>query len=228
MDPILPAQTYAPTYALGVNPPVGSTLSPTGITTGNMQTNETATAILAGSVNAPTTTTLSTSSNPSTAGQPVTFTAAVSGGGTPTGSATFTVDGVAQAPVPLSSGAAIFTTSQLSAGTHTITASYSGDAYHAPSSSSTLTQTVNQVPTTTALTQNVGQAATSTAVTSSADPSVFGQPITFTAAGTATFAAAGLAVGAHTITATYSGDTDYTTSTSSALTQTVNSTNSPI
>jgi hypothetical protein len=86
-----------------------------------------------------TTTTVSSSLNPSDLGQPVIFTARVtSEAGTPTGTVQFKVDGVnAGAPVALSSccpgsnasGAATFTTSSLTAGTHNITADYTGGNY---------------------------------------------------------------------------------------------------
>ncbi|HLU08507.1 MAG TPA: Ig-like domain repeat protein, partial [Oceanobacillus sp.] len=75
-----------------------------------------------------TTTTLTSSLNPSNFGEAVTFTATVtSASGTPTGTVTFSIDGVSQAPVSLASGQASFTTSSLSVGAHTITASYSGE-----------------------------------------------------------------------------------------------------
>ncbi len=81
-----------------------------------------------------TTTTLASSLNPSTVGQPVTFTAVVTAPsypGTPTGTVTFIIDGQAQTPVPLAlvggSDQAHFTTSALSAGSHAVSASYSGD-----------------------------------------------------------------------------------------------------
>src|SRR5207248_5800860 len=104
-----------------------------------------------------------------------------------------------------------------------------------------------------ALAQTVNQASTTTAVTSSANPSVFGQPVTFTATvsavapgvgiptgtvtfrdggntlgtatltnGTATFTTTTLSVASHVITAVYGGDSNFATSTSAALTQTVN------
>jgi len=99
-----------------------------------------------------------------------------------------------------------------------------------------------------AVAQTVNQASTGTALTSSVDPSLFGQPVTFTATinpssgptgtvqffdgisslgtvalsgGTASLTTSALAVGSHFITATYSGDTNFTGSTSAALTQTV-------
>src|SRR5207248_6389008 len=68
--------------------------------------------------------------NPSSFGQSVTFTATVtSGAGTPTGTAQFKDNGTnLGAPSALNAGGvATFTTSSLTAGTHTITAEYSGD-----------------------------------------------------------------------------------------------------
>src|SRR5439155_12848372 len=66
-------------------------------------------------------------------------------------------------------GQARFTASSLSGGSHTITASYGGDGNFNPSTSSTLTQTVNMADTT-------------ITVTSDANPSILGQSVTFTAA----------------------------------------------
>ena len=77
--------------------------------------------------------------NPSTGGHAVTFTAIVSpttGTATPTGTVTFRIDGVAQVPVrPVTGGrdVATFTTSALLAGSHAISASYSGDSRFNPS-----------------------------------------------------------------------------------------------
>ena len=92
-------------------------------------------------VNAGTTTTTTVTSspnNPSTFGQTVTFTATVSGGGgTPTGTVTFTIDGTAGSPINLVGGAASTSTSTLTvAGSpHIITAAYSGDATFSGSTS---------------------------------------------------------------------------------------------
>jgi uncharacterized repeat protein (TIGR01451 family) len=103
------------------------------------------------------TTTLTSTPNPSTYGQEVTFTATVSGSyGTPTGSVTFyenlplSLQQKSQAAeadsssnvVPLTNGAATFTTSALSAGSHSIIAEYSGDATYLGSTSSAYTQVV--------------------------------------------------------------------------------------
>jgi hypothetical protein len=77
--------------------------------------------------NAPTTTSLTSSPNPSQFGQSVTFTATVTGSGTPTGTVTFKDGGKTLGTVFLSAGLASFSTSSLKKGTHLITAPYSGD-----------------------------------------------------------------------------------------------------
>ena len=97
---------------------------------------------------ATTTTALSSSANPSTVGQPVTFTATVSanssGSGTPTGTVTFSDGGSQLGTVTLdTNGTATIATSALAVGGHAITASYGGDQNFTASSGS-LTQTVNQ------------------------------------------------------------------------------------
>ncbi|MEY2489638.1 MAG: hypothetical protein QOC70_1580 [Verrucomicrobiota bacterium] len=91
-------------------------------------------------------TTLTSSPNPSGGGQAVTFTATVApmpaGPTIPSGMVTFQEGSTFLAQVPLdSSGIASFTTSNLIAGDHTITASYYSDTVFA-SSSGTRTQTV--------------------------------------------------------------------------------------
>jgi Bacterial Ig-like domain (group 3)/Autotransporter beta-domain len=184
-----------------------------------------------------TTTTVSSSANPSTAGQSVTFTATISGAGA-TGTVTFTVDGTPHT-ANVSGNTASFTTTALSVGSHTIIAAYSGDLNFAASTSQTLTQ-------------NVGIGPTTTTLASSANPSSLGQPVTFTAVvtvtggvgtptGTVNFTDAGLligtaalvgnsatlttsslALGSHPITATYLGSGTFATSASQALLQAVN------
>ncbi|WP_024511771.1 Ig-like domain repeat protein [Bradyrhizobium sp. ARR65] len=95
------------------------------------------------SVNA-TTISLSSSPNPSQAGQAVIFTANVtSPGGAPTGNVTFKDGGTALGTVALSGGAATFTTTSLATGNHTITASYLGASGFAASTSAALIQVVN-------------------------------------------------------------------------------------
>jgi hypothetical protein len=79
---------------------------------------------------ASTTVTVTSSAPTTTVGTPVTFTAAVAavapGGGVPTGQVQFKIDNVLQAPVAIGSGKATLTVSNLTAGTHTISAMYVG------------------------------------------------------------------------------------------------------
>jgi hypothetical protein len=97
---------------------------------------------------AATSTALSSSPNPSTFGQSVTFTATVTSGvGTPTGSVTFRDGTTGLGSGTLNaSGQATFNTSALSVGNHSITAVYDGDTNYVASTSATLTQTVNEPP----------------------------------------------------------------------------------
>ncbi len=88
---------------------------------------------------------LVSSKNPATFTQAVTFTATVTpqGTGTPTGTVSF-FDGASNiGSSPLNgSGVATFATSTLALGTHSITASYNGDANWAASTSAALSQSV--------------------------------------------------------------------------------------
>ena len=183
---------------------------------------------------------LTSSLNPSTLGQSVTFTATVAksgGSGTPTGTVTFKDGSTTLATMPLSGATASFSTSSLTAGSHSITATYNGDAIFSPSTSPPLVQAVNQ------------PAATTTTLASSVNPSNVGQAVTFTAtvtssagtpsgtvsfkdgatvigtatlaAGAAAFTTSSLTLGRHTITASYGGTAGFAASTSPALTQTV-------
>jgi hypothetical protein len=169
-------------------------------------------------------TSVTSSNNPSTYGQSVTFAAKVTPSAA-TGTVQFTIDGADfGSPVSLVSGSASSASiSTLAVGTHTVTAVYSGDTNYA-TSTGTLGggQVVKQALT-----------STTTSVTSSTDPSVYGQSITFTAkvspstatgaiqfmidstdfgspiklvSGSATTASINtLSVGNHTVTAVYNG-----------------------
>jgi hypothetical protein len=96
-----------------------------------------------------TTTSILSSANPSTLGQSVTFTATVSSasGGAPTGTVTFKSGNATLGTETLSGGIASLSTSALKVGTSSITAVYAGDASHAPSTSSALSQVVNKAAT---------------------------------------------------------------------------------
>src|SRR2546426_285047 len=93
-----------------------------------------------------TTTTIISSANPSVFGQSVMFTATVtpSGSGTPSGTVTF-MDGATTLGTGALNGSAqaTFTTTALTAGSHSITAVYGGDANFAGSTSSALSQVVS-------------------------------------------------------------------------------------
>jgi len=189
---------------------------------------------------ATTTITLVSSENPSSYEQSVILTAIVSPqfSGTPTGYVRFYNGTVAMAwGVPLVNGVASYTTTRLAVRTESITAEYQGSGLFLTSTSAALSQIVNQASTTTTL-------------VSSLNPSTAGQSVTLTAAivpqfggtvngtmtfqdgtttlstvnvgsGVAKYTTKPLVSGAHNITATYNGSTDFSTS-SASLTQTVN------
>jgi Big-like domain-containing protein len=182
------------------------------------------------------------------AGEPLSFSVAVTpvapGAGTPTGTANLSIDGhPVGGAVAVTGGVATIPAGALSAGSHTISATYNGDTNFAASSTSRSLV--------------VGKASTSTVVFTSPNPSVTDQPVTFTATVTAVAPGAGtptglvtfrdgttvlgsaslaptvggaqasmglstLSVGSHVITATYAGDANDVTSTSDSVTQVVN------
>jgi sugar lactone lactonase YvrE/predicted secreted protein len=145
-------------------------------------------------------------------------------GGTTIGTQTVSADGTFS-----------FANLGLGVGTYQLTASYSGDASNSPAVSMPFTLIVQLTPTVTAL-------------LSSANPSTFGQSVTFTATttggtptptgviqfldgttvlgssavnagGTATLSVTSLAFGTHSITASYVGDLDHAPSVSNVLTE---------
>nr|WP_114207329.1 Ig-like domain repeat protein [Acidisarcina polymorpha] len=84
-------------------------------------------------------------SNPAALGTTVKFTATATlvYGGTPVGDVSFSVDGPVVAHIPVdASGQAVFSTSTLSAGQHTITARFPEDTDSYSSSSATLVETI--------------------------------------------------------------------------------------
>jgi hypothetical protein len=180
-----------------------------------------------------TTTTLASTLNPSTYGASVTLTATVSTA-MASGTVTFKDGATILGTGTVTAGTATYTNSTLAVGSHTLTATYAGDAVYAGSTSSVLTQTVNQATTTLAL-------------ASSANPSGLGVSVTFTAtvsagtatgtvtfkdgadtigtgtvtAGVATITTNALTLGSHSLTAEYPGDASYMGSASTTLTQVV-------
>ena len=134
------------------------------------------------------TVTLTISANPSVFGQSVTFqaTVAASSSGAPTGTVTFSDGSTALGTGTLSTTngvtTATFSTSGLAVGSHTITASYNGNASFSASTSAGLTQTINKDPTTIVL-------------TSSRNPSASGQRVTLTVTVSANAPGSGMPTG---------------------------------
>ena len=203
--------------------------------------------ILDGSVTAAqiaTTTTISANTpNPSTAGQPIAFNVAVSGG-VPDGE-TVTLDDASNANVvvgtgTLTSGSASINVSNLAVGTHDIFAVYGGDSTFASSQSSTVAQTVNPISTTTTLVDNGPDLSTSSQSVSflvTVSPTVpDGETVTLEdasnsnvevgtgtlAGGSASIDVSNLSVGTHDIFAVYGGDSTYSASQSNTVVQIVN------
>lgn len=180
---------------------------------------------------------LNISPSPGVAGQASTFSVTVTGASgvpTPTGTVTLNFgDGSSQSVLTLSNGTASTTHTYATAGNFTVNMSYSGDTNYA-TATTTPSFTVNQ-------------ATSGTSLGSSANPSPFGQSVTFTAtvtginptgtvqffdsatllgsvtaaSGIATFTTSTLTPGPHSVTAVYSGDSNNNGSTSSVLTQTI-------
>jgi len=92
----------------------------------------------------PTTTALASSPNPSSLGQKVTFVATVTvqGSGKPSLRVKFTDGGVVLGTAPVINGVAVLSKPRLTVGSHSITASYHGDATFGPSTSPVLIQVV--------------------------------------------------------------------------------------
>ena len=187
-----------------------------------------------------TTVLLQSSQNPSSAQSLVTLTAtAVGVTGTPTGTMTF-LDGTTTLGTATldGSGVATFNISSLSVGTHKLTASYGGDASSLANVSLQLSQIVSKSSTTTSAVSSNLNATFSTSVTFTAtvvsqtagtptgtitfkDSSTTIGTATLNGSGVATFSTTALAVGSHSIGASYGGDTNNASSTSSLLAQTI-------
>jgi hypothetical protein len=171
------------------------------------------------------TVTLTSSTNPTVYGSPVTFTAqtAVSATGTIKFYDGATIIGTGT----LSNGTATFTLNSLGAGMHSITASYGGDSNYLSAVSAAVSQVVTKFP-------------VNITVTSSQNPSNYGQSVTFTftvtgvpglaipsgsiafsdgstllasptlnGSGVATYSTVMLTGGTHSLTAVYGGDANY-------------------
>jgi RHS repeat-associated protein len=116
-----------------------------------------------------TTTTLSTSKNPATYGDAITYTARVSPT-TATGSVTFYSGTTALGTASLSNGTAQLTITPSSSGSYPILVVYGGNPTYAASTSGTLNEVVNGIPTSITLQRTAGST-----------PSTYGNCLTFTA-----------------------------------------------
>jgi len=187
-----------------------------------------------------TTTELSSSPNPATYGQTVTFSATVTANGSAVanGTMTFTDGTKTLGTASVTNGAATLSTSALSVGVHDIIASYNENSKFAGSNSSPLTETVDTDPTTTTLASSANPSSQNSSVTFTATVTGSG-PVpptgtvtfndgstqlgtgTLNGSGVTTFTTSSLAPGLHSITAAYGGDANNAASTSSVLTQTI-------
>jgi uncharacterized repeat protein (TIGR03803 family) len=185
---------------------------------------------------------LDSSPNPSTYGQPVTFTANVkTSTGTPNDGeeVTFMTGTTVLGTSTLSAGLASFTTSTLAVRTTTVTAAYGGDTHHVGSTSNQIKQLVKKSGTTTVLSSlpnpsKSGQAVTFTAVVNSSTAVVpDGETVTFKykttvlgtgtlSRGSASITTSTLPAGSDSIKATYGGDADNLGSSSNQVKQVVN------
>ena len=178
------------------------------------------------------------------AGEAATYTATVSplapASGVPTGLVQFIVDGAAYgSPVALSNGSATISLAGLAPGNHLVSATYAGNGSYLGGGSRIVSQPVNVNPTTTTLATsaasvNAGQTVTFTAtvapatgtavptgtVTFASGTTVLGTS-TVDPAGRATLTTNALAVGNHSVVASYSGDGRNAPSVSAPVSQVV-------
>ena len=200
--------------------------------------NTEATKTVTFAISAPTVTTLAASPNPAVNGQTITLTAHIAAGlgGTPTGIVTFKNGATTLGSSAVSGGNATLNITTLPYGNNTLTATYSGATNILPSTSAGLVEVFHEK--------------TTTSLVSSLNPSLFAQPVTFTAtvtpsvsgvptglvqfydgatllgtvalvSGKATLTSTTLPVAADAIKAVYLGGGIYAGSTSPILTQTV-------
>jgi hypothetical protein len=167
---------------------------------------------------------LATDGSPSNFGATVHFTATVPSDAT--GTVSFTDNGTGIGTATISAGTAVLAINALTAGSHTVAASWPGDSNYSAPANATTTQVVNKILAT-------------VSVSGSPNPSVYGGSVVMTVvltgvngvtptgtvsiadgatvlnasvpitSGTATFTTSALAAGAHTITVTYNGDSNY-------------------
>lgn len=183
---------------------------------------------------------LASSLNPAKVGNSITLTAAVTATGVqPAGTVIFSDGVMALATVPLNgSGVANFVSTSLAAGTHALTAIYSGDANTLTGTSSIVSETVNRWATSTAISSSAAISDVGTqitfflSVTSTSTVVPFGPivvkdglstlaTLNLDPSGSASFSTSSLSVGSHALTASFAGDPTNANSDSSVFTQSV-------
>jgi hypothetical protein len=190
---------------------------------------------------------LTAAPNPVQTGHSVTFSTTVSGSkGTPTGQVTF-YDGSTKPPTnlgsaPLRSGVATLVVATLTVGSHNVTSVYSGDIIFEPTVSNTVLESVTltvpvlttvslaSAPNPSQIDHNVRFTATVTSHSGGGTPTgtvgfyngatALGSPVTLNG-GVAVLSTTALTLGTDTITAVYSGDSEFAGSTSPPLIQVV-------
>ena len=179
---------------------------------------------------------LASSANPSIVGRAVTFTATVTSvGDKPAGSVTLLDGPTTLATTRVVSGIATFSINTLQAGSHSLTATYAGDAGTGTSTSGVLLQVAQQTTATAlatsaasiltneaiTLTATVAGGTNSTAAVTFLDGATVLGTSSVNAAGQATLAVPALAAGSHALSARFAGDQYHLPSTSPAITETV-------
>jgi hypothetical protein len=193
--------------------------------------------------------TVSSSPASGVVGQAVTYTATVGGpGATPTGSVTFMDGGTpisgcgSSGVVTLSGGVVTCTVTYSTAGSHTITAPYSGDGNYMSVTGNSVSETVSQATPTDTVSSSQNPVPANTQVTYKATVAGAGATPTGTvtfkdggtpiagcgtsgvvtlSSGVASCSVTYAATGSHTITAAYSGDGNYTSVAGNTLAQAV-------
>jgi hypothetical protein len=217
----------------------GGVRSVTAVYGGNATYGGSTSAVLDQTIRSATTTVLTSSANPANPAATVTLTATVtSAGATPSGTVTFLDGATTLGTGPLDgSGVATLVVSTLTAGPHSLTASYAQTATHLASVSSAVEQVIRYA-TTTILTSNANPAPLDVTVTFTATVTSTGGgtpagTVTFkngvatlgtgtlNGSGIATYSTSALAVRQYPITAEYAVTPTFASSTSAVLNQDV-------
>ncbi len=221
----LPSGMYCPLVISFVPQQIGS-ITGSLVATDNASSSTTQTIALSGTgtQDAPSVS-LTSSSNPSNYGSPLTFTASLGYGCT--GTISFQDGSTTLGSATIANGSASVTTSSLLGGSHSIVASYGGSTNCMSATSPAFSQTISKVAITVAgssslnpslygdsiqlsyvFTGVAGQA-TPTGSASLYDGSTLLSTLTLDASGHASFVTSALAASSHTLKVTYGGDTNY-------------------